>query len=218
MDRREALKFGLGSLAALALPSLARASAPVPTWYTQAELRAIYKFLDGKAARETVNIRNPVDWTGGVLEAHEAVYFAIMRLTNIMHRRSMDCDSNHWMVMSPEMADRNIWHKVNNCDYSTPGRPGGEWVWKSWRKFIRAEVSPGVFRIGAMNNKWERYVDVGFPDHKLMMGMGHKDNYKKVVRFRKEGMVQYDWGEYPNFVPYLGQPTRANFAIITTVA
>jgi hypothetical protein len=211
MNRRELLRLGVGGLAALALPGFVRASAPRPTWFTHEELGRIFDWVDGQTTRETVDLDDPRFWNDKRLEQHEVVSLAIMRMANIMHRMTLDQKSTHWMVMSPGTASRDIWHPAVFCEYTTPGRRGGEWVRKPWRRFNQAEVSPGVYRLGSFNGRWQMYVDERFPENKLMLGMG----YRTVVRFRREGVVRDDWGEYPKLVPYEGRPTLRNFAVIT---
>jgi hypothetical protein len=213
MNRRELFGYAAGGLAALTVPSLGVAQSPPkpPPWFTKNQLLHLFKQLDGTGTRETIDMVKPKFWNGHDLEPHEALFLGIMRMSNVMHRKTLDAQSKQWIVVGPRMCRHELWYKYVFSDYSTPGKEGGEWVKKPWRTRIKEEVTPGVYHIGHLNSKWNFYVCEGFPDNKLMLGMGHRE----VIHFRRGGMVRHSWGDYPEMIPYMGKPTRKNYAVIT---
>lgn len=213
MNRREMLQCVASSVAALSFPGFSTAQITPYKWFTRKQLLHLFKQLDGQTTRETVDMVKLRSWSGIPLEPHESVHLAIMRMSNIMYRKTLDGQSQHWLVIAPEMCLKtpDIWHKFQFSIYSTPGKQGGTWQRKHWKHFVKEQVCPGVYNVGNLCGKWQFYVCEGFPDNKIMLGMG----YKQVIHFRKEGMKQYEWGEYPNLVPYMDKPTRKNYAIIT---
>jgi len=203
MNRREMFKYAAGSFIALSLPDIVIAKQP--TWFTKKQLLCLFNQLDEQTTRETVDINELKNWNGEPLEPHEMLHLSIMRMSNIMHRRTLDSKSQYWIVVAPSMCDGDMWYPYQFSIYQ--GKyPNGKWIKKSWQSYIREEVSPGIYSIGNIGCKWNLYVCSEFPDNKIMLGM----RYKEVINFRKQ-----DWGEIPNYVPYMGKPTRNNYAIIT---
>lgn len=212
MNRREMLKCTIGGVATLSLPSMLFAQ-PIkqPTWFTRQQLLKLFKQLDGQTTRETVDMVDPRFWNGRSLETWEAVHIAMTRMCNIMHRKTLDYQSKHWLIVSPATCRSKYWPGYVFGTYSTPGKMGGVWIEYPWYKSIKDEVAPGVHEVGWLNGKWQFYVCEGFPDNKIMLGMG----YKEVIHFRRGAMKRYEWGECPEFIPYMAKPTRKNYAIIT---
>lgn len=158
-----------------------------PKWFTHRHLRIILNHIDGKGTRETVDVAEPKSWNNEPLTTHEAVYLAIIRMSNIMFRKTLDKNSPWWMVVSPALMDRtDIWPKYMCCTYTTPGKKGGDWLRYPWRRDIQEEVSPDIYKMKfALNCKWQLYVAEQFPQDKMLLGMG----YKQVTRFRKTGKM-----------------------------
>lgn len=212
MNRREFIA-ACGGLATLPMIGKVECLPKVeyPFW-TKPQLIKLFNLFDGKITREIVDLQELKDWNGELLKPEELVHLAIMRMSNIMHRKTLDRTSNHWMVMNPNTCSKDIWSKHVFHDYSTPGKEGGRWLKRHWYARVTERTSPEVYKLGNLCGKWQMYVcDGGFPDNKIMLGMG----FKQVVHFRREGMKVDEWGERPNFVPYMDRPTVKNFAIIT---
>lgn len=226
MNRRTALKTLAALPAALLLPQAQAAPALAPLlfpvalpFYSPGELVRIYGWLKGHISNvttEVVRLREP-DRTGDVREPQELVAHAIYRTRNITHRKTIN-QERMWMAMSSKTADADIWDKVNNCEYTTPGKPGGEWVRKAWRDRKPVEVVPGVWRVGVLNGVTPQYVVEGFPNNVLMCGVGCRE----VVRWRTGPVVtkRYQDGfvhTYPEAIPYMGRPTLRHFGLIGLV-
>ena len=207
MNRREMLKVAASSLAALLLPNFTVAATKKPEWFTHDELMVIFNHVYGKTSHEYINLDNPVNWKGMQLDLHEAYYLAVIRMSNIMHRKTLDNVSKHWMVVSPSFCERPIWYGHQFGVYSTPGKPGGVWIKKHWRE-VSKEVAPGVYSIGNMNCKWSLYLDEKFPANVALLGMG----YRQVVRHEYTGKKNAEG--YPEIKARLGKPTVKNYAYV----
>lgn len=208
---------------AIGVPLMAQAvlppvKPPLPSWFTKKQLLHLFHQLDGQTTRETLDMVACRCWTDNVLLPHEHLHLAIMRMSNIMNCKTLDRNSDYWLVVSPEMCSKptSVWHPFMFADYTTPGKMGGEYIRRDWRSDILEEVTPGVYKVGRLCGKWWFYVCEDFPDNKVMLGMGHRE----VIQYKSDGtMKQMDLGgkiyEYPNRIPYMGKPTKKNYAVIT---
>lgn len=212
MNRRELLKYLAAGVATCTLPNISIAKEY--SFFNKNQLLRLFKQIDAsKGLKEIIRMNNLKEWNGSTLKPHEAIHIAIMRISNLMHRRTLDNQSQHWIAVDESMTKHDLWYKFQFCKYSTPGQEGGTWEPKPWQYFIKNEIAPGVFNIGNLCGKWDFYVCPGLPKNKILCGMG----YKQVVHFRQEGTIQYDWdipNEYPNLVPYMDKPTLKNYAVI----
>lgn len=189
-----------------------------PEWHTHKDLMRILNFAQKHSCKEKLDFTNPVHWNGSDLPLHEAFYLSLMRLSNIMYRRTLDNISDWWIVVSPQMCQQDIWYSHQFCDWDKENKIWVKWYWKDRSK----EVSPGVWKSGKVGSKWQIYIDEKFPSNVVLLGMG----YKKVTRFKKTGKIisnTYDnngnsWThEYPETEAYLGNPTSYNYSLIRKI-
>src|SRR4051812_31923835 len=115
MNRRDVLRLALGGAASLFLPSLSVVAAPAPQptprpkkryeFLTHRQIMHVFGKCDGVTTGETVNLKEEVSWNGALLPPHELVYLGFMRMSNIIHRKTLCRDSPWWMVVSPGTCD-----------------------------------------------------------------------------------------------------------------
>ena len=213
VTRREMLRTTVGGMATLlAFPFPASPKSKPKTnsqCLTQKNLLTIYAHVKGNTTQENIDLDNykPIDWAGKPLVwaekplvLHEAFYLAIIRMSNIMFRKTLDSNSKHWMVMSPSMCGRDIFPPHQFGVWSNPGSLDGIWIKKDWRDSA-IQISPGVSKVGTMNGKWTMYLAELFPQNVVMLGMGDR----QVVRHKRHNN---------KIIAYRGPPTTHYYAII----
>lgn len=247
MNRREMLLTTAGGLTALSLPCEvpAKIVSPVPPlpkpaapkWFTHRELMNILKKVSKHSAREEFDFDNPIDWEGCPQQLHELFYLATLRMTNIMHRKTLDGSSKHWIVMSPALIERETFFPFQFGVWSNPGSRDGVWrkiPWREarfsqevslgvWQEEGIKEVTPRVWRVGTMSCKWGIYVDERFPEDIAMLGMGHKSvlHHRQTGKTERmtlnEGTIHEKTYDQPIYEAYLGPPTTNFYATIRHV-
>lgn len=212
MNRRTMLAATGSAAIGLMLPikiQAAKISKPKHEWFAHEELMKTYRFVrdhgyppipvgNGFGTSELVTLDNGK-------EGYENFYLALMRISNIIHRRTLVGDQPHWIVLSPGLCSQNIFFPHQFASWSSPGDKNGHWIKRHWTKNAK-EVAPGIFKVGAICCRWTIYVDCRggrYLKNDVLLGTG----YKTVVRYKRIK---------PNaeIVPYIGNPTISNYGLI----
>jgi hypothetical protein len=229
MNRRQMLLKSAGAMGSVFLGSTLVQAAPlIPEveskkykWFTHQELMSILN-----VGPDTLKKFNLKKWKDKSLNIYEEFYLEAIRMSNILHRKTMGASTAPWwMVMSPQMCEESIWYPWQFGEL-LPQKPvwgkAGEWIMyktdkfescysaPDWRKSIKEEVSPGIYCLGTMNNRWKIYVDEKFPKKQILWGVG----FKQVTRFKYDPIEK----GFPKIVTYLGPPTRKHYGLSIDVS
>lgn len=189
MDRRNFLEIVAASATIPFLPNIKNKS----KWFTHEHLMRIYDVVKNEYSVKIQDFEK-MDVSADSKSKKEQLcfYFANGHMSNIIHRKTSDGQSEKWLVVSPSICERNLFF-----DYQLKN---------GWKKSIEEEVSPDIFSVGKTNN-YQTYVDVNFPPDVAMQGIG----FKKVLRIKHVPITE----RTPYGVDfYLGNPTKKNYGLI----
>lgn len=186
LNRREMILASAAAMLGItAIPKVVSARPINTEWFTKKHYLWLFDQINSRNSGEVIE-RSKFETHS---EFQIGFHSELMRLTNIMERRTLDNHSRFWIVARPDMFTRqnNIFYLRSNL-------------------LFKNEINSGVFQFETLCGKWDVYSCDDFPDNKVMIGMGYRSVRRfRPIKERKSG----DSG------CYLGVPTSDNYSIIT---